>query len=241
MTVRLFVDFDGTVTKDDVGNAFFREFGGDRCDEYVRAYRAGDISAAECFALEASAMGGFRRTDAEAFVRSQPIDPSFPSLLRFAQQREYEVTVVSDGLDFYIREILAANHIAVPFFANRAELVPAGEDGVVTLSVDFPFADEECSRCACCKRNIMLTRSGDGDVIILIGEGHSDTCPARYADIVFAKDELQRFCQTANVSYFPYLDFNDIVRKLEAMTAKGKPLPRRARAGLNRRTAFKEE
>jgi len=241
MTVRVFVDFDGTVTKEDVGNAFFREFGGERCDEYVRSYRNGDLSAAQCFTLEAAAIGEFSRIDAESFVRSQPIDPTFSGLLSFAQKRGYEVTVVSDGLDFYIREILAANGVDVPFFANRTAFVPAGDSDLCTLCIDFPYADESCSRCACCKRNIMLTRSGDEDVIVLIGEGYSDICPARFADIVFAKKELQSHCQAGNISYFPYLDFNDVVRKLEAMTAKEKPLRRRARAALNRRTAFKDE
>lgn len=241
MTVRVFVDFDGTVTQGDVGNAFFRKFGGERCDEYVRSYRNGVLSAAQCFTAEAAAMGEFSRSEAEAFVRSQAIDQTFAGLLSFAQQRGYQVTVVSDGLDFYIREILAANNIDVPFVSNRATLVPVGAGDLCTLSIDFPYEDESCSRCACCKRNIMLTQSGDDDVMVLVGEGYSDICPARYADIVFAKKELQSYCQTDNISYFPYLDFDDVVSKLEAMTAKGKPLRRRARAALNRRTAFKDE
>jgi 2,3-diketo-5-methylthio-1-phosphopentane phosphatase len=241
MTVRLFVDFDGTVTREDVGNAFFREFGGEDCDECVRSYRAGDISAVECYAREAAATGEFDQKDAERFVRAQTIDPTFSAFLMFSRERGYQVTIVSDGLDFYIREILDTNGLRVPFFANESAFLPGKGPGKVTLSLGFPFADSDCTRCACCKRNIMLSRSGDQDLIVLIGEGYSDTCPARYADIVFAKKELQRFCQAENISYFPYLDFSDVVRKLEALTAKGKPLRRRARAALNRRAAFKEE
>ena len=41
--------------------------------------------------------------------------------------------------------------------------------------------------CANCKRNHLLTKSGDESVIVYIGNGSSDQCPSRYADIVFAK------------------------------------------------------
>jgi 2,3-diketo-5-methylthio-1-phosphopentane phosphatase len=239
--VRVFVDFDGTVTRHDVGNAFFRKFGGDLCDGYVESYRSGEISAVECFALEAAAMGEFSRNSAERFVRSQPIDATFAGFVAYARRRGYGVAVVSDGLDYYIDEILRTNGIEVDFFANHATLHQGSSSDLCMLSVAFPYADADCPRCACCKRNIMLTRSADEDVIVLIGEGYSDRCPARYADIVFAKKDLQKFCQTENISYFPYSDFNDVVRKLEAMTATGKPLRRRTRASYNRRAAFKNE
>ena len=144
-------------------------------------------------------------------------------------------------LDFYITEILAANNLKVPFFANRAEITPGSIPETCSLRVDFPYADEECTRCACCKRNLMLTQSADEDVIVLIGEGYSDTCPARFADIVFAKKELQKFCQARNISYLPYVDFSDVVRRLEAMTADGRPLRRQSGAALRRRAAFREE
>ena len=242
MTVRIFVDFDGTVTREDVGNAFFHAFGGERCDEIVRTYRAGRISAADCFTLEAEAMGEFRRSDAEAFARSCPIDESFASLVSFARVRGYDLTVVSDGLDFYLREILGANGLAeVRFFGNQAEFVPGSKDGNSRLRLAFPFSDAECTRCACCKRNLMLTRSSDEDIIVLVGEGYSDTCPASYADVVFAKKDLRKFCQAQNISYFPYGDFQDVVRRLETLTKHGKPLRKRVRAELHRRAAFKAE
>jgi len=242
VSVRIFADFDGTVTHEDVGNAFFRRFGGEQSEEIVRRYRSGAISAAECFTLEAEAMGEFQLSDAEAFVRACPIDGTFASLISFAQEQGHQLTVLSDGLDFYIRAILEANGMGdVRFFANKAEFVPGNRDGHFTLKLSFPFSDSECQRCACCKRNMMLTQSSDDDVIVLIGEGYSDTCPASYADVVFAKKDLQKFCQTENISYFPYADFNDVVRKLEAMTQRGRPLRKRARAELKRRAAFRAE
>ena len=59
--------------------------------------------------------------------------------------------------------------------------------------------------------------SADDDVIVFIGEGYSDRCPARYADIVFAKDELLSYCQQENISYFEYQSFSDITKRLQKM------------------------
>ena len=54
------------------------------------------------------------------------------------------------------------------------------------------------------------------DKIIYIGDGHSDICPSRCADLVFAKDVLLQTCEeegTAN--YRPFHDFGEISRYLK--------------------------
>ena len=242
MGLRMFVDFDGTVTREDVGNAFFRTFGGPVCDESIRAYREGSISATECFTREAAAVGAFKRDEALGFFRDREIDPTFPHLLGYAQQSGIELTILSDGLDLYIREILDANGLTgIPFFANEGSFRPARVPGEVTLGLSFPYQDQECTRCACCKRNIMLTQSSEKDIILLVGEGYSDRCPARYADVVFAKADLQTYCQRENISYFPYQSFRDVVSHLEKAMGSGRPFRKRTRAELNRQEAFRTE
>ena len=38
-------------------------------------------------------------------------------------------------------------------------------------------------------------------MIVYVGDGYSDRCPVQYADIVFAKGDLQTYCQEQNISY----------------------------------------
>jgi 2-hydroxy-3-keto-5-methylthiopentenyl-1-phosphate phosphatase len=114
------------------------------------------------------------------------------------------------------------------------------ENGFAKPSISFPYEDAECTRCACCKRNIMLTKSSDDDVIVYIGEGYSDRCPAQYADIVFAKDELQKFCQEKNISYFLYDSFDDILVRMSELLVK-KRVKKRREAEMKRREAFVAE
>jgi len=128
----------------------------------------------------------------------------------------------------------------VPFTANPTALLPAEEHGCATLSVAFPHSDSECDRCGCCKRNLMLTRAADDDVIGYIGDGFSDRCAVHYADMVFAKGELQSFCQRENISYFAYNSFSDVTARLAAIIPGG-AFPKRRRAALRRNEAFQGE
>jgi 2-hydroxy-3-keto-5-methylthiopentenyl-1-phosphate phosphatase len=239
MALKLFVDFDGTITQCDVGNAFFEEFGGMGCAALVAAYKAGRISAKELFRKEIEALGVLDEARAAAFFRAQQIDRSFIGCVEFCRARDIKVSIVSDGLDYYIGRILAFNGVPdVSFFANHVET--SLETGGTRLAVSFPYDDAECTRCACCKRNIMLSSSSDEDIIVYVGEGYSDRCPVRYADVVFAKDALQRFCQEENISYFMYNTFDDVVQRLDALLAKPNLKPRRE-AMLKRREAFMAE
>ncbi len=240
MALKVFVDFDETITQQDVGNAFFREFGGPSCEGIVEEYRNEKISAHECFRREVAAIGTVS-LQSVAFFRDQPIDESFKALVEFCRTHQIDLHIVSDGLDFYIREILSAHGLSsVPFFANELALEETAVDGECTLTIGFPYSDEECPRCACCKRNIMLTHAGDDDTIVFVGKGYSDRCPARYADIVFAKDELQTFCQRENISYFPYTSLADVTHRLDRLRSR-KSIRKRRRAELNRREVFIRE
>jgi 2-hydroxy-3-keto-5-methylthiopentenyl-1-phosphate phosphatase len=91
----------------------------------------------------------------------------------------------------------------------------------------FPYSDAECAACANCKRNHLLTRSGDDHVIVYIGDGHSDCCPARYADIVYAKDTLLKYCEKENITYHRFETFRDVLRHFQHTVETTAPRKRR--------------
>jgi 2-hydroxy-3-keto-5-methylthiopentenyl-1-phosphate phosphatase len=240
MGLRLFVDFDGTVTRHDVGNAFFAHFGGEPATNAVLAYREGGMTAQECFRTEARAMGDVDLGDLLDFIDRQEFDPTFAPFVAWSRSRGLPVTVLSDGLDLYVDRILERAGCAdVARSTNHAEVTP-GADGVNRLMLAFPSADAVCTRCGCCKRNLMVTASGDEDVICYVGDGFSDFCPVQYADIVFAKSQLQTYCQTMNISYYPYASFDEVRARLETLLGAPRLRHRRA-ASVMRRRAFREE
>lgn len=240
--VKIFVDFDGTITKADVGNAFFRKYAGREVyDQLLREYKDESISAQECFRRGIASIGHLNKDEAIAFARSQDMDASFADFAGFCLERGIELHIVSDGLDFYINEILSVNGLgSISVFSNVLEFVPLARDGGSNLRIGFPHTDAECTRCACCKRNIVLTHAGDQDIIVYVGEGYSDRCPAQYADIVFAKDSLQTFCQSENISYYLYASFRDVTDRMKEVLAK-KRLRKRLAAEMKRKELFTQE
>ena len=236
MSLKIFVDFDGTIATEDVGNAFFETFGGPGYRDTLTEYESGAISAQETFRRGIRAIGAAKQGDIDEFLHRQLIDETFIAFREFCRLNGVEFHVVSDGLDYYIRRIFEIHDIHdVSFFSNTLTVLPVDGDRV-SFDIQFPHSDAECTRCACCKRNIILARAGEEDVIAYVGEGYSDRCAAQYADIVFAKDSLQTFCQEENISYYPYASFQDVVDRLKMLLKK--KLRKRHRAEQMRRSAF---
>jgi 2-hydroxy-3-keto-5-methylthiopentenyl-1-phosphate phosphatase len=216
--INIFTDFDGTVTRRDVGDLMFETFGGERCRTIVQEYREERLPAAECFRRECEACAAVSEAELDAFLDRQEIDETFVAFVRYCRSRGFACYVLSDGMDYYIGRILRRCALGdLPVYSNTLRFAPAGEHGRVRFSPEFPYADEVCDRCACCKRNHLLTLSGDDDIIVYIGEGYSDRCPARFADVIFAKDELLRYCRAENISCYEYRTFADIQDRLERL------------------------
>jgi 2,3-diketo-5-methylthio-1-phosphopentane phosphatase len=234
--LRVFSDFDGTIALEDVGSHLFREFAGSKANEIVQYLLSGTISARECLTQECRAVESATLSELKQFVSQFSLDPAFGSFVDFCRHRSIPVVVLSDGLDFYVERLLRKNGLGdLPFFSNHLELVEQGSS--MKLVPTFPHTDAECVVCGNCKRNHLLTMSGDDDVIVYIGDGISDRCPVRYADIVFAKGRLIPYCQEQNITYHEFRTFDDVRRRLE-MILRQKRIRKRREAEMARREAF---
>ena len=227
-TIRIFIDFDGTIVPQDVGNYFFEQFSGAAMWEDNRLYVEGAISAKELYERNTKRIEHIDETLLDTFCARFSIDAGFQAFLAWADEHQYPVLVLSDGLDAYIERIFGKAGLSVDFRANHLHIHPEGSCEVV-----LPSADEECTRCANCKRNHMLAGSGDKDVVVLIGDGISDFCPAQYADLVFAKGKLETWCQQQNIRFRRYDDFADILGTMERMISS-RTLQRRGQTALRR-------
>ncbi len=235
MTLKVFCDFDGTIVPEDVGDAFFRSYGGETADAAIRSYSDGTITARECLRRAAESVPHVTRGEFEAFVDRYNVDRTFGSFLDWCGANGAEVMVVSDGLDAYVGRILEkAGYGGVPYRANVAEFDVDTEAG---LRVSFPFGDEECDISANCKRNHVVTQSGDDDVVIYVGDGRSDRCAVGYADIVFARGSLISYCQEKNITYHTFRDFSEVLQRLNGL-GETRGLKQRREAAMARRAIF---
>jgi 2-hydroxy-3-keto-5-methylthiopentenyl-1-phosphate phosphatase len=61
----------------------------------------------------------------------------------------------------------------------------------------------------------LLKNKTQDKISIYIGDGLSDTCPAQYADLIFAKGSLARHLEKKRVSYKRFKDFSTIYKYLK--------------------------
>jgi 2-hydroxy-3-keto-5-methylthiopentenyl-1-phosphate phosphatase len=203
------VDFDGTVTIDDVGYNFFKRFANGKAEPIVQQYRRGEVSAIECLQAECDIYNEYPASANEVkdFINDQKICSGFLEFVQFCQAKGIKVTILSAGFDFYIRPIL--NNIgladiellATPTIIKQGRIYP-----------EFIRYDKKvCSRCADCKGQRIKELLNKGAIAVFIGDGHSDSHGAEQADIVFAKSFLAEHLEIHNKDYFPYDNFFDII------------------------------
>jgi 2-hydroxy-3-keto-5-methylthiopentenyl-1-phosphate phosphatase len=224
--VQVFCDFDGTISIQDIGNVLFRTYAGEQALSMVQSYLRGEITAPGYYRAQCAAVKSLTREELLSLVNQCEIDPWFRDFTTFCREQEIPVTVLGDGFDAYVEPFLrkhGVGHLSV--LANHLEFEK--RDGETIIVPSFPYSDAECPRCANCKRNHMVNRSADEDVLVYIGNGYSDYCPVRYADVVFAKGQLIAFCQQNNITYHAFTTFADVSVKFRKLLRLNRMKPRR--------------
>jgi len=208
--VAILCDFDGTVARDDVGNRLFSRFAGNgRSAQVVELWKRGEISSRECLEREAE-LARASREELGRFVAECKLDPYFKDFHDFASKRGMEVVIMSDGLDFYIEQMLLRNGLGqVEFYSNRLRI-----DGD-RLRIEFPHYNAmDCTDCGCCKTHHLTRYRDQGYYVVYVGDGLSDRCPSEAADLVLAKGDLKRHCDARGIPYVPFRNFRDVEREI---------------------------
>ncbi len=211
MKTAVFCDFDGTIARADVGYQMFHHFSNGKNDELIPDWKAGRLSSKECLRLEAEMV---TVTEAEfyQFIEKFEIDEGFQPFSQQCKKSNFEMSIVSDGLDIYIKYLLNRAKInSIPILSNLGRIEGSN------MYIDFPFDNGDCEYCGNCKaERIRDYRSKfDEEIkIIFVGDGYSDACATKEADILFAKKDLEQFCIKNNVDYTPYDSFYDVSNEL---------------------------
>lgn len=232
----IFTDFDGTITLNDVGDKLFQKFGNEiEMENLFNNYISGKISETECWTEGCKLLTEINYDNFRNFILEQKIDQSFKNFYNFCQNENIPLIILSGGFNQYIKIILEKENLTLPFFAN--DLIFKNDE---TVFPKFDFTDETCVKCANCKRNHIITKSSEEQIIVYIGNGYSDFCPAKYADIVFAKDSLVRFCEMENITFKRFDNFNDLLEKFKNIIENEKPKKRKSAELLRKEVIMME-
>jgi 2-hydroxy-3-keto-5-methylthiopentenyl-1-phosphate phosphatase len=208
--VLILSDFDGTICPVDIGSEIVNKFSIASLSDIERAFVKGKIGSRIAYERIAKRLKGSREKMLEHIMAIEKLDPYFLEFCALSKAKSIDVKIVSDGLDFYIEEILKKHNITgMQYYSNLAIF-----EADSSLSIEFPEVNDFCARCGTCKSRILNSYRLIYDEIIYIGDGYSDFCPSRYADIVFAKKILYQRCEQDGTPCVPFNDFSDINKYL---------------------------
>lgn len=218
---QIYVDFDGTISRDDTTDAILERFAAPAWHDVEAAWMRGEIGSRECMVQQVDLL---RATpDAlRSFVSTIEIDPGFADFMTLCRRHALPVAVLSDGMDLVANMALRRLGIAVPVISNH--LTWLGGD---RWCLSFPNARTDCRAAAgnCkCQRLATGTAFGIGETV-LIGDGRSDFCGAGTADVVFAKGKLVGHCRERGIAHTAFADFTELNPLFARWAERRLPLP----------------
>jgi 2-hydroxy-3-keto-5-methylthiopentenyl-1-phosphate phosphatase len=205
----LVIDFDGTITEQDLLDTIATTFGDPAVYEEVdHGLDEGRLPLKEVITREFAPV---RRPLSEVVdweLENVRIRPGFRQLVDAARERGWRLAVVSSGFHELIEPILEREGVEVELHANRVDPRPDG------WRVLWSYGDD-CGSCGeSCKRSVAEELAGEGE-LVYIGDGYSDRCAAERADRVFATKGLARYLDERGVPFEPFEDFHDVLRSLD--------------------------
>ncbi len=209
----VFFDFDNTIATCDVFDNMLLLFSrDDRWVELEKRWKSGRIGSKTCMEGQLRGMD-LGKKPLDAYLPKIKLDPYFKTLYKFLQSKKVKTVVLSDNFDYILNQILKINKVKkLKVLANKLSF---SRDKVIT---DYPFKNKDCQICAHCKTKNLLASSPKGATIIYVGDGTSDICPAKHAQLVFAKDNLLRYFKDNKMEHVVFHNlkevFNQLKRKL---------------------------
>ena len=198
------MDFDGTITKTDT------------CLAVTKAFAKGDWKSInlqweqKMLTTKEAATKTFKLFDTDKqrlkkfLYDNIEIDEHFFPFLNQCKKKDYKVYILSDGYDLHIDTIFEKYNINLPYYANNLVISDSG------FKINAVHNSEDCGRCGTCKTKLINNLKPKDGLMVYIGDGYSDMCAAKNADIIFAKDALLSYCRKNQVPAHEFRDFSKI-------------------------------
>jgi 2-hydroxy-3-keto-5-methylthiopentenyl-1-phosphate phosphatase len=188
MATTIFVDFDGTITEQDLLDRIAKTFGDPAVYREVdESLDAGALTLHEVLRREFEPVRAPLGDVVAWVLEHATVRPGFAELVESVRERGWRLVVVSSGFRELIEPVLEREGLQdVELISNTVDPDPSGWR--------VSFRDQsECNVCGePCKRATVVAESNGGRRIY-VGDGLSDRCGARACDLVFARRGLAAY------------------------------------------------
>lgn len=200
MKIAVVSDFDGTLTKKDVGDMILLAFNKATHQEIEDSYQLG-VKVEEWMKIYFSRMADIDRDEIERFVYgSVEARNGFVEMVSFLSNMSIPFEIVSGGVDVYIE----------PFMKKYGVFINGFYGLFKDKTVSYPFLDN--MTLSEFKASRVSYYRDLGYTVVFMGDSPNDYEAILLADIRFATLRLSNILRSEGRNFFAYEDLVDIIK-----------------------------
>ena len=207
-----FIDFDGTITKQDSLDLLFETYADKSWKRYDQKWENGEIGSFENLSYAFSSFE-LTKDKLNIIVQKLKVDTSFYNFLIHLNNNNFGYMILSEGIDYIIKNTLIEN-APKSFDLNLLNSLEVCSNHFNHNKVYFKNRSTHCKKindcklCSNCKYEI--TKRIKSKEKIYIGDGLSDRFGILNCNSIYAKNKLFNFCNIQKLKAKKFDSFYDI-------------------------------
>lgn len=203
-------DFDGTVTIEDASFVILDACIPGKWRQLFEEYQEGGMTVGEFNSKAFSMVKADKKSLLDLVSQQVSLREGFRDLVLYCRKKGFRFVIVSNGLDFYIKDILnQAGFGDIEIHASITRFTPEG------LSVRHRGPDGNIL-----DRDVKTAYTEhflkQGYRVVYLGDGKSDVQPAARCRHIFATGSLVEHCRNEKLDCTPFESFHEVVREMES-------------------------
>ncbi|MTH54287.1 2-hydroxy-3-keto-5-methylthiopentenyl-1-phosphate phosphatase [Bacillus mangrovi] len=210
--MKIFCDFDGTITKNDNIIEIMKQFAPQEWIYLKDQVLNRTMSVKEGVGAMFNLLPSSKKPGIVSYILKQAeIRDGFTEFAAYVEKEELDYYIVSGGMDFFVHPLLEGKTGRERIYCNSADF--SGER--IQILWPHPCVNSCENECGCCKPSVIRQLAEAGEEIIVIGDSVTDLEAAKMADLVIARDYLLDQARELALPYEPFETFFDVIRILE--------------------------
>lgn len=209
-----FIDFDGTITKQDSLDILFEEYANESWKVYDKKWEKQEIGSLENLSYAFSSFN-ITQEKLDFIINQLEIDSSFYDFIKYLDKSNYEYIILSEGIDYIIKSTLIKNapkDFNIKLLNDLKICSNHFDDNRISFNSNYNCENIiSCKVCSNCK--YMITQQIESKEKIYIGDGLSDRFGILNCDKVYAKGKLIDYCKENKIKHTKFTILRELISK----------------------------